>query len=89
MMNRNQSEGSSWTRIAAYCLFVVGLWLPMVVSATMQTARLREIDGVEVQTTEVDVMRTLLENDPIERERSRGPNRSLRERRAAESEAQD
>ena len=72
MMNRIQSEGSNWTCIAAYCLFVVGLRLPMVVSATTQAARLRGIDGVEVQTTEVDVMRTLLEIDPTERDRSRG-----------------
>ena len=71
-MNRIQSEGSNWTCIAAYCLFAVGLRLPIVVSATTQAARLRGIDGVEVQTTEVDVMRTLLEIDPTERDRSRG-----------------
>ena len=39
MMNLKQSGESNWPRIAAYCLFALGLWVSMVVSANTQAAR--------------------------------------------------
>ena len=63
---RTSNHGSSLRRALRACGFVVLFFVPEIALASPPTARLISVDGAEVGTAEVEVLRALVESDLID-----------------------